>query len=485
MSPVQEVSPIRTWIKALTGEKGLVAASAVCVAAVLAYGISDLKIFLAGILVVPLMVYAAFKRPMIFPLGVYLFLIPFDSLLSVTGNASGTTVTMLLGAASILILVLKGTVENRLDQPGGLVMPWVLFIAFALLSMIWATQPDLARRRITTAIGLLLLYVVSASYRTSRKDYESIKLFIFAGGLLAAAATIFTYLSVGGQGVAGRTAMEMGGRQAGLNRIPFDLLIPVSICIAMATESKRRIMQVAMGGALMLFCIGIVLTGSRGGTIAVMVIGAVYLLSARKKIAVAAVVAIVVLAIMPFIPDFFVERVDVAVESGGDGRTIIWNIGWHSLEKYWLLGAGLDNFPKAYTEYVDVGPVFIGLDRAPHNIFIGNFVELGLIGLVMMVIAFGRQYRELVRARRAGPDTTALRAVFWAMIAASFFQDTLWYKSFWMLWMMIAMHRNVLRVERRLSREYGVSSYGGGDYSPVQERSPYRKDAPSAFGARS
>jgi len=97
----------------------------------------------------------------------------------------------------------------------------------------------------------------------------------------------------------------------------------------------------------------------------------VYLLSVEnlnKKVAFALVLILLAVIIMPFIPEFMINRIDSAVETHADGRVDIWVAGLYALQKYWLIGAGLDNFPVVYTEFAEYSPygmAFIG----PHTIY--------------------------------------------------------------------------------------------------------------------
>ena len=139
-------------------------------------------------------------------------------------------------------------------------------------------------------------------------------------------------------------------------------------------------------------------------------------------------------------------RIGNAAETGGAGRLDIWQVGWKSLGKYWLTGAGLANFNYAYNEFADYAPQYRGLFRDPHNIYLGLFVEFGIIGISLMFITLKKHY-ELVRIHigKYDADKVMLNATFWGILVSSMFLDTLRFKTFWLPFMMILMYRNVKR----------------------------------------
>ena len=122
------------------------------------------------------------------------------------------------------------------------------------------------------------------------------------------------------------------------------------------------------------------------------------------------------------------------------------------LKHHWLLGAGLGNFGNAYEEFAIYAPHFKGYHRAPHNIYLGCFVELGIIGFSLFIAVLMRHYR-VIRSRFACHDGNQimLKAVFFAALVSSFFLDTLYQKSFWLILMLIMMNRNAGRYGNSMS----------------------------------
>ncbi len=408
-------------------------------------------IYSAALLAAFAAVFISIKNPFIFPFGLYVFLIPFDSLLALTGS-QGATLTKFLGILTIIILFIKGSFEKKLKRPDNVSIWLTLFFVYAFSSIIWAIVPGLMTSTISTMAGLLVLYLVVTCYRISKSELDTIKWFILAGGLLAAAATIYeftndiTYASFGG-----RATLLLDDRIVGPNKLAFDMLFPLSVGLAMMLEKKQLIVKTVLLLILGAIVFGLFLTGSRGGLAGAATILIVYMVFSKKRTTLGIIFAVAAVIVIPIIPEFFFQRMGDALETHAAGRGDIWVVGLAALEKYWLLGAGQDNFAKAYTDFANYAPVFVGLDRAPHNLFLGTFVELGIVGLSLMVAAMISHYRILrPQINKYGPvnDTIMLKASFWGMLVSSLSLDTFLYKSYWLLWMMILLYKNVFLREK-------------------------------------
>ncbi len=137
--------------------------------------IADTKWVYFGIVLIPFILYICIKKPFIFPFGLYVFLLPFNAVLALTGSAKGATLTKFLGILVILVLSLKGAFEKRLKQPDYAAVWMVLFVLYGALSMLWAIDGKIGLEFLRTTTGLLILYLVSKSYQIDRSEYETLK----------------------------------------------------------------------------------------------------------------------------------------------------------------------------------------------------------------------------------------------------------------------------------------------------------------------
>jgi hypothetical protein len=414
------------------------------IAVIMGVAIGDTKWIYMGAVIAPFLIYLCIEKPFIFPFGAYVFLIPFDSVLSVVGSSRGTTLTKLLGIITIFIFFLKGIFENKLIKPDSASIWLLLLILYSLLSVWWAIKPELVLNLFPTAVGLLLLYLIVASYKIERHEFETVKWFILIGGFMAALYTIYIYLKGHFYFESERAALVVGERAEDPNYFVYTLIIPISICIQKMLSLNRVTIKVLFGFVLsvMIFCV--IITSSRSGSIAVLTVVFTYFFLIKKRTTFIAIIFICGIVLMQFIPELFFERIHDAVETKGIGRTHLLYVGWKALEKYWLVGAGIGNFGKAFTEFIIYDPNFHDLDRGAHNLFLASLVELGILGITLLIVIIAKHYRILkMRFSHGYGEDIMLKATFWGILTMSFFLDPMFRKSFWLLWMMIVMEGNL------------------------------------------
>src|SRR5207249_4502803 len=120
---------------------------------------------------------------------------------------------------------------------------------------------------------------------------------------------------------------------------------------------------------------------------------------------------------------------------------------------YGILGAGLSNFPLVYNKYMGASTLFVGAGYAAHNIYIEMLVELGVIGILLFALASVTQLREANASCLAASPVSAelskflvaCEAACFGMLACSFFLGLLWFKSFWLSWIFLAVLVRLLR----------------------------------------
>jgi O-antigen ligase len=258
------------------------------------------------------------------------------------------------------------------------------------------------------------------------------------GGCCAAAYVIAEFHQ--GVSVAGtdRSSLVVGDQEADPNGMAAGLLLPISLAMALFFSSEKRTAKVLAMLAVAGIGLSIFLTMSRGAALALIVIAVVFLLRLKKMRVLAPVVALSLLLL--FVPASFFSRFEKAGASGGAGRIPIWTVGVEALKHFWVQGAGVDCFPAAYTLYAGSGPEFTGFDRASHNIYLMTAVELGIVGLILLLLAIRAQFRVVRHAPgRFDPMLVASEAACWALLVSGFFLDTIWRKYFWLSWILLTL----------------------------------------------
>ena len=153
---------------------------------------------------------------------------------------------------------------------------------------------------------------------------------------------------------------------------------------------------------------------------------------------------------MPGVADLIAERSGNALASGGAGRTDIWAVGATIFESRPIAGVGYANFPLAFTTqsireagFVVEGSAVPG--RGSHNIIVATAVELGVVGLVLLVAFLG----PLLLRRGWGRDAATVQAALIGLMTTALFLDILSNRK--QVWLVIALAAGlsyVARVER-------------------------------------
>lgn len=387
-------------------------------------------------------------RPVGAALGVYALLLPFDSVL-IPAQIGGIHLhfTWFVGAAAAGVLLAHGALRSRFVTPPRSVVWLALLVGWASLSALWAIDTGRAVFRLPLLVLLLIIYLAAVASRVEKKDLETIGFLTLLGGCMAAMISLYRLYS--GQWYVGQHAHYQLSGRASLwdtdpNHVAASLILPLCLAVGQLHSAHSWLKRLLLTGAIVVLGAGICSTMSRGallaGTVALLIIfwrsGA-----GRRTLWIMFSLAALTLAM----PAQFFSRIGGAVADRGAGRLDIWTVGLRTLKHYWLLGAGLDCFPNAYRQFVETGVYFVGLARAPHNIYLGTWVELGVVGFALLFIVI-RQHLALASAAREAMPNRSLwmelvpyEAAFYGLLINGFFLDLQWETYFWLALVLLAV----------------------------------------------
>jgi O-antigen ligase len=144
-----------------------------------------------------------------------------------------------------------------------------------------------------------------------------------------------------------------------------------------------------------------------------------------------------------FIPSIW-QRASEAFTNGGAGRLSIWSVGFRALKAHSLTGAGVGNFQDAYDRaYLSVFQSFNAhWHRPAHNLILGTAVELGVVGLIIMLSAWFAHYKTLDTVNKQSPYynlAVGLQAALIGLFVACQFQDGIYEKYTWLAFAFIML----------------------------------------------
>lgn len=269
---------------------------------------------------------------------------------------------------------------------------YLMYVLFSACSIIWSVNEQASIYRVNRYLNLTLLLLSSCVFVFSSSEILTMKKVLRwssrLSGIVCLAFGTYYY---------GRLVLT-GKIQEDPNYFCMYLSFGVIACIGDIT-SKIAIRKKIIAAAELLFYFSIaLLTGSRGGLIALLLGALLYLILSgdktfdTKKIVAICAIMIALYVGMTFLSDSMVDRFSVAsvLESKGTHRFEIWEEAFdlfgrsNVLRK--LFGYGIQGVTTAFANF---GYSFAGY--VMHNMFVETLLELGVFGLVsycIMVLSF-------------------------------------------------------------------------------------------------
>lgn len=378
--------------------------------------------------------------PVQMSLGMFGFLLPFDSISVLQERDTGTTLTFLIGAVSSVILLTIGIVARRLQRPPRAALWWGLLVLWSGTTLLWAFDPEATWARLPTVVACFLFYLVAVSFRITREELAAVLLLAMLGGIVAAGYACWTFMETNG---IDRATLALGDRTTNPNTFAAVLLLPLSLALGTFISSRGWFKALVMISAVALLSLAILLSMSRGDVIAagVLLVVYIYRYGLRRRMLVVVSVVTLLLYVMPAL---FFARIETGMSSRAEGRFDIWQVGVTAFQHYGAFGAGLNNFPAVYNQFSGHAERFRGYFRDPHNIYLGVSVELGILGLLLFLMAVGSHFRALQRFYAAfqgvrPPMVVACEAACWAMLTAGLSGNFVWNKVFWIMWVYLTL----------------------------------------------
>lgn len=385
--------------------------------------------FVPGLLLIAaigLVVVAGFRWPLV-PLLMFAALIPVEEMISLPGVG---TLARLAGLAFAGAYALPRLGRLRLRA---MPMAGFVYAGWAVLSYTWALSPSTARSALATFVQLFVIAVLVADVVVRRPTF--VRPLLWTYSLSAATIAVVGILTYATEGIGdlGRIAAF-----AGQDANQYAALLLPALVFTMFEMTKGRLVPLAAVVALVT-ATAILVSGSRGAWVSAAVVTVLMVvpqLTPRRRVTAlgAAVALVAVVLLIPGVADLVLNRVLLAVPTGGAGRTEIWSVGLQIFQTSPVVGVGYGNFPIAYTpEIVRASPIgeaaTIFYQSGSHSILVGTLAELGAAGLLIL----GTLVLQLLRQRPYGEYGQAVRAMLTAMMISALFLDVLNRKQVWLL----------------------------------------------------
>lgn len=434
--------------------------------------ITWLVVLAAAPFVVTLLV-VCLREPLRVALPIFAALIPFGGAVSIGPSRFGS-VSSLIGLVLAAGLVLQ-LITTRRSAPSlsPSVPAWLFFLGAAGATTLWSIDRGSTLSGLIVLGGLVLVYVMVALSHVDRTILRRTENGLLVGGVAVVCYGLYQLIVLGGfpddvPGGGVEPDGRFGNDLLGPGVQAVALLLPLVVALSRAFSESGRGLRVLNAVVAALLFWGVLMTGSRTGTLAVAVVLTTLVWSsprrARKGLAVCLAVGVAAGALVWVYQPAGVASRSFDSATSSSGRTDIWQVGLAACSDYCAFGSGWGTYPQVYAETQASVPgarVLVGDQGSyqPHNLWLLAIVELGLPGLLLLAWALGTSLMEAIRLPRdlRGPPLSALVGLVFAV----FFLSSMEFKFFWMVLIMVALARNLDEAEERDAGERSTTGRVG------------------------
>ena len=324
-------------------------------------------------------------------LWLLVFAIPWEDAITIPGF--GTSVRA-IGMVTTGVGVLAILENGRIRRPAVGHFLLALFVLVAAVSYMWSLYPAGTLVQVSTYVQLLtMVWLIWDLAARSEEQVQLMQAYVL-GTFVSGIDTIYQFLT---------HQESVYQRYAGTNLNPNDLglmmalSIPISYYLLLQSRGKMvwvYRLQLSIAGTT------VILTASRGATLATIVALVIVpltfgSLTESQKVAAVLTLVLLVTAVLLFAPQTSWERLATVPAELASGtlnkRTQIWSAGWEIFREHPLLGIGTNAF-RVMVSRVLVEPIGSEeLSPAPpaHNTFLSVLVEQGVVGFVLFCTLLG------------------------------------------------------------------------------------------------
>lgn len=412
----------------------------------------------ACIYIFPIALFFAVRRPWIFPVALYAVMVPSDSYLNftqLTGGSSLTKVAAILATAAMAFQLFR---SKKFVNPGGATLAWTCYAIWCSLTLLWGFNVnDDVLSWWFTLLQLLAFYVVLIVAPIDEKDFQVVFNSFIVGAMFASLFGAYTF------GVGGHKIVNEGRLKAYFNpdnKLVSDLfsasfVFPISIVTMNVLRTKWSVKKFALIFVWAVLLVGQLIVGSRGGLLADAMVFVYYVIKGRYRSQILFLAGLALLTSFAF-PTSTWGRFLKPDPSGGSGRIEIWKVGLAALKDHWLIGGGFGNFPQLYNKYflTVFNQYYEHWSRAPHNIILQAWVEIGVIGLGLMLWGWWTTFKSMDHIPKGHPLydwRIAYEGGIGGTFIAAIFVGVMLYKFTWFSFTLTALYRQISK--RRIAAE--------------------------------
>ncbi len=331
----------------------------------------------------------------------------------------------------------------------------LLFLVSVLFVTLLAVHSDRAWTGFFDILRWLVIYFLITRVLTNDWRMRVFLLLLLLLNLKMAQFVVRSYLMLLASGVPGWALAKfgVGAGSTGFfaNASDFGVgmcvIFPVAGYLLFARNSK--LIRMLLFASTLTFLAAILVCGSRGALVGALASGAAALFRNPKKSAGLMMLVIVIIGVIYFLPEASKDRVESGMNWEQDGtashRIYLWKQGLKMFRDYPIFGVGPHNYPIVRFEHYNENDPHPG-PFVSHSVYIEALTELGLVGLVPLILLFVLFFRQnaLTRKHILATDPAGKQNFFYCLalgldlgmigfMASAAFVSVLYYPHIWLL----------------------------------------------------
>ena len=306
------------------------------------------------------------------------------------------SITRLVGYLAFIVGIATMMTQRGIQRPGLGHVLLTAFVCFSFMSVLWSVDPDMTLDRTWMySMQLAFLWLVLQIVE-SQEDMNIVMGGYVIGSVLASSVNLHAF-------DAGQQTIANSGRYSAATLDPNEFALTVALSIPMAWylgfSAKRPIVRGFFLLCPLIMIPGVILTGSRGATVAMCAalliiplcfnrIGAL-----TKGIVVATGISAIVGGVT-LLPESTLKRLasigPEAMTGSMAGRREIWAAGWEQFKDHPIFGVGTGGFAQSISLANSQNPV-------AHNTYLSVATELGVVGFLIYFLALVSMMLDVLR----------------------------------------------------------------------------------------
>lgn len=302
------------------------------------------------------------------------------------GFAYNFPFALIIAGVTLLALFVS---RKKLDFFWVPAMSWLLFFnIWFLITTIFSLQPEASWSQWDKVIKIQLFIFITLWVMGDRKKLESlIWVIVISIGFYAVKGGIFTLATGGAHHVLGpKGSFISGNTEIGLAMV---MLLPLLWYLFL--HNTHKWVRAGMVVAMLLTCVSILGTQSRGALLAIVAIGFFLWVKSRKKLIPLMVILFTIPFVFMFMPQQWHDRMATITNYEEDGsamgRVYAWRFAYQLAMARPITGGGFEAF--SFQNYERFAPNLTAITdqrQDAHSIYFEILGEHGFVGLVIFLI---------------------------------------------------------------------------------------------------